>query len=546
MAPWPWPLAPVLLTLLVSAGALLVYLVDKHVVRGGEAMATNGPVEVPSESGVEETQLLPRRLSILAGFTREILPVLILLWAGLIVAYLVSQRDYLWTILPWATVTTIMLWPVGRRLKRSYFSYRSIGFVIGVISMAYIPFAGFGLMAEGLSFGVKSAIFFGLVIDLTALGILPGLRWFIGRPMGMFFRPDLLFGDGRVLATGTLALVLGLRYIIGSPAMGVTWPLPKWDWYAIFFAMVVGLIPLIALRGMTKVLMRMRRMRDVKWNGWGAVIIREGLLVVTVLSIGYGFHNAFMGTRPFADPILTSDRDFGPALGIVLGAAAFLILVRGGYKKAIGDPFIVETIVQSFIKQVLLVIGVVGLMYGFMSILSMSPMPTKMGINGLRTWSNSAKIWEVGIPIVAWGLIMLIPIRVWIQHYQRHAIVAQMAAVIVPNQRPEHRRWLLTVMMAALQDMPTERRVSYLTTMNAALATADAGARAAVTEGMVSRLVELPPGQRNVMMEAQAAALGKLKPEHRVMRMADMMGAVSNLPEENRRLIMEKIASMLV
>lgn len=119
--------------------------------------------------------------------------------------------------------------------------------------------------------------------------------------------------------------------------------------------MVAGLIPLIAVRGMTKPLMRMRRMRDRKWTGWGAIINREGLLVITVLSIGYGFHNAFLGAPPFTVPIFTSGPDFWPALGIVLGAAAFLVFVRGGYKKAIGDPFIREAIAQSFVKQVLLV-----------------------------------------------------------------------------------------------------------------------------------------------------------------------------------------------
>jgi len=35
----------------------------------------------------------PAPLPILAGFVREIVPALLLLWAGLIVAYLVTGRD---------------------------------------------------------------------------------------------------------------------------------------------------------------------------------------------------------------------------------------------------------------------------------------------------------------------------------------------------------------------------------------------------------------------------------------------------------------------
>ncbi|MBI4306002.1 MAG: hypothetical protein HY678_06745 [Chloroflexi bacterium] len=486
-----------------------------------------------------------RVLSILPGFGREILPALVLLWTGLIVAYLVTERDYLWAILAWATVTTIMLWPVGRRLGRSYFSYRSVGFVIGVISMAYIPFAGFGLMSDA-SFKVKSAIFFGLVFDLTALGILPGLRWFIGRPMGMFFRPDLLFGDGRVLATGILAIALGLRYIIGGPGpQELAWPLPNWNWYAIFFAMVGGLIPLIAVRGMTKLLMRMRRMRDGAWTGWAATVIREGLLVIAALSVGYGFHNAFLGADPFTVTIFVSDPDFWPALSIVLGAAFFLIFVRGGYKRAIGDPFIRETLTQSVVKQVLLVIGVITLFYGLMSMLSMDPMHTKMGVNGLRTWDNTARLWSVGVPIVAWGLFMLIAVRVIIQHWQRHAIVAQMASVILPSQKPPQRARLVAGMIAGLLQMQPAPRIAYLRTMNESLATATPEARAAVTQEMVGQLVSLPQDRRDALMRSQAEALGLCKPDERVTRMADMMGAVSELPEGQRQMMMRTMAALV-
>lgn len=542
MASWPMPAAPILLAILVLAAAVVVYLLNHYVIRGNQvaiAVRANTLRQLPAA-------ISPHRLPILAGFTTEILPALALLWTGILVAYAVTESPYLWTILPWATVSTVMLWPVGRRLKRGYLSYRSVGFIIGVISMAYIPFAGFGMISD-LSFKAKSAIFFGLVVDLTALGILPGLRWFIGKPIGMFFRPDLLFGDGRVLATGTLALVLGMRYIIGAPGpKELAWPLPAWNWYAIFYAMVAGLIPLIALRGMTKLVMRLRRMRDAKWNGWVAVFIREGLLVVTVLSIGYGFHNAFMGLQPFNDQLQTSDPDFWPAVGITVAGAAFLIFVRGGHKMLVGDPFIRETWKATLVKQVLLVVGLVVLFYGFMSLLHTGPMAIKMGVNGLRTWDNMAKEWTVGLPIFFWGVALLIPVRVLIQHYQRHAIVGQMAAVIIPNQMAEHRARLLRRMLIdGLLTMPLSQRKSYMVTMNQALAGAAPEARAATTGAMVGVLADLPTPQRDTIMETQAAALGSLRSEERVTRMADMMSAVSQLPDEKRRAMMDKMASML-
>lgn len=495
------------------------------------------------------------RLQILPGFWDELFPVLVLLWTGVILAYLILGWDYLWTLLPWATVTTIMLWPVGGALGDHYLlfkgvpylSYRTVGFIIGVLSMALIPFSGFALKSD-LPFGVRSAVFFGMIIGITTLGILPGLRRNIGPPIGMFFRPDLLFGDGRVLAMGFISLVVGLRYIIGGPAMDVPWPLPKWDWYAIFFVIVAGLIPLIALRGVLKLFMRMRRMRDKAWTGWWAVLIREGICVLTFLSIGYGFHAAFMGVSPFTVPILTGHPHFWPALGITLAGACWLIFVRGAYKKyVIGDPFIRETTDMAIAKHVLLVVGILVLVYGFMSLLSLDPMHTEMGIGGLRSFSNTAQIWPIGLPFILWGVILLVPVRAFVQHNQRHAIVAQMAAIILPWQRPEPRQRAVRRMIRdGLLEVPPGYRWDYQVTINRALADMPPEDRVAVTRSMVSVIADLPAEQRNTMIESQATALGLCPPRVRIIRMTDMMTAVAELPEEKRQPIMEKMATLLM
>lgn len=526
----------------------------------------------------------PRRLPILAGFVKEVLPVLLLLWTGLIVAYLVTERDYLWFLLPWATVTTIMLWPVGRSLGRGYFTYRRILFIVGVLSMAYIPFIGF-MLGTNIPYKVKLALFILLPVDLTVFAILPSLRWAIGKPLQMFFRPDLLFGDGRVLCCGAIAFVLGLRYFVGHPPPeGIPVPIPKWDWYGIFFAVVFGFIPLIALRGITKLLMRLRRMRDDAWRGWGMVFLREVWLVLTLLAIGFGFHNAFKGTHPFViSHHVLHNWSWVPIVTMAL-AALFLIFVRGGFKKLIGDPFIKERVWQSFVKQVLLVVGLLVLMWSFMSILDTELMDVKHA--GYRPIENQARLehlehlekkemagkamheprrgpasgfilpgikgifigrWNwVGVAFILWGLIVLVPFRVLAQHYQRHAIVAQMAAVIIPHQRPEHRQRLVQKMMLdGLLEMPFGQRRSYMVTMNRALAGAPDEAREATTQAMVGVLADLPTTQRRTIMETQAAALGELTNQERVTRMADMMGAVSQLPEEKRRIIMQVMASLL-
>jgi hypothetical protein len=435
------------------------------------------------------------RPAILLGFREEILPALILLWGAVLAALLIWPLDFWLPVGVWATVTTIMLWPVGRRLNLAYREYRTVWFVLGVLSMAYILFAGF-VMQSDLPFLTKSIIFWGLVVDLTVFAVIPSFGFAIGRPVNMVFRPDLIFGDGRVLCCGIIAMVLGMRYIIGSPPMGAPWPIPKWNWWAIFFAMVVGFLPLIPLRGMMKLRMRLARVREGRWAGWGAILLREALLVVGALAIGYGFHNAFLGTTPFTVPLRIDAPGFDQALAIIGGAALFLIVVRGAYKKAIGDPFIRETVGQTWLKEILLVVGLVPLYYGLMSLLHMDPMHLEAGVGGLRTLENAALIWPIGLPIFLWGLAVLIPFRVLAQIEQRKALARQMAAVVLPHETPAARHRMLVAIMAALAGMPGKPRLVYMREMQSAL---DAS----------------PPEVRRLMIEARMGALAELAPEKR-------------------------------
>jgi hypothetical protein len=440
------------------------------------------------------------RLPILLEVREGILPALVAIWTALVTGFAVWRWQWAFAAGVWATVTTIMLWPVGRRLGRPYLSYRTPYFILGVLSMGYILFAGFMLQWARVPFLWKSLIFWGLVADLTVFGLIPGLRTAIGRPLPMFFRPDLIFGDGRVLCCGIVAMVLGMRYLIGSPPMGVPWPVPRWNWWAILVAMLTGFIPMIPLRGVTKLLMRIRRMRDGQWGGWGAIFVRELLLVVAALGIGYGFHNAFLGAVPFTVPLRTDAPGFWTALAIMIGSTFWLVVVRGGYKRYVGDPFIRETIGQSVLKQVMLVVGLIPLYYGFMSILHMDPMHLQRGVGGLRTPANMALIWPVGLPIFLWGLTMLVPFRVLIQYYQREALVAQMAAVILPSFTPEGRRRVLVRVLRALAQMPEAERYRYMRVMQGAIAQADDRVRAVMTLSRMEALAELRGEERRTCM----------------------------------------------
>lgn len=537
--PWPWPLAPLFLLAPLALAWLLFSLEHTHIVRG-EVVSGRATALGAAPVAVRE------RVPIFRRFREEILPVLAALWLVLLAAFLLTGEPALWVILPWSTVTVMMLWPVGRMLGVPYLAYRSPIFILGVLSMAYIIFTGIAMRSD-LPFMAKSVIFCGLVLDLTILGIAPSLPWAIGRPLGMFFRPDLIFGDGRVLCCGTIALVLGMRYMIGTPAPdGAPWPIPKWDWYAILFAISIGFVPLIPLRGILKLIQRLRRVIDDRWGGWGAIVAREAILVVGLLAIGYGFHNAFLGRQPFTSGFLNIPA-FWQALAITLVGALFLIVVRGGYKRHIGEPFVRETIGQTWIKEGLYLVGATILFYGLMSLLHTDRMAFDAGQAHLRTLAlaadRPAQFW-IGAALFLWGAIVVVPFRVLAQHYQRHALAAQMAAVVIPAFDPAQRRRVLRKVLGALDGMPTRRAGGYMRAMLEGLDAAPAEARQLMARERVSVLAALQGRSRDHLMECMASGLAQLPEDQRARAMADTMSAVSELPSDERRAFIATTSAM--
>ena len=144
---------------------------------------------------VEQTlPLAPRGrtegLPILIGFRTEILPAVALLWTGITIAFIVTREAYLWPVAVWATVTTMMLWPVGRTLGRPYFSYRTPLFVLGVLSMGYIIFT------ESLPPTKRDAV--KKSMEAAAMQLPEGPRKII-----MKTQEELMAGMGRMAMAGT-------------------------------------------------------------------------------------------------------------------------------------------------------------------------------------------------------------------------------------------------------------------------------------------------------------------------------------------------------
>jgi hypothetical protein len=439
--------------------------------------------------------LLPPDLPILVGFRDELLPALVALWVVLLGSWVWADREYFVPLALWATVTTIMLWPVGRRLGRAYLSYRTGLFILGVLSMAYIPAIGF-ILQSSLPYSVKLALWLLLPVDLTVFAILPSLRQAIALPIRMFFRPDLLFGDGRVLCCGTIALLFGIRYLIGPhPPEGVPVAIPRWNWWGIALAMGLGFIPMIPLRGMTKLLTRMSRLIRDEWYGWWGVFLKETFLALTLLAITLGFHHVFKGWTPFEPRFWEEARGAvahrGPWPGVLLLAFGYLwlVVVRGGYKKAIGEPFIKETVAQTWLKELLYVPGVVTLIPGLMLL-----------IEEHFGQLNKGAMLAVGIPFFLWGLAMVTGFRVLAQINQRRAIVQQMAAVVLPAQTPEVRRKVLTKILNALCEMKESQRLFYMRAMQEAIGQASEAVREVMTRDRLACLAALPPEKRRTIM----------------------------------------------
>lgn len=562
--PWPWPFAPLVLLTTIGLAAIVLRLVHTHVALGGDDQARR------ARAGSRD------RVPLLPTFRTEILPALAILWLVLVAAWSATGAAIFWALIPWASVTLIMLWPVARDLEGEpdYLSYRSWLFLLGVVSMGYIIVTGVALESE-LPYGAKLVVFLLLPVILTVFGILPSLRAAIGRPMPLVFRPDLIFGDGRVLATGTLSLILGLRYLVGGPPSdGVSVPLPAWNWWAILWAIALGFVPIIAIRGMLKLLQRVRRIRDGEWRGWTSIALRELLLVAGVLGIAFGFHNVFMGATPFVEsPTAFHELTWVPLVGVALGTA-FLIFVRGGYKRAIGEPFIRETLGQTWVKELLYVAGILVVTWSFLSILATgigdvqhagyrhvaafgaqpTPGAAPSGPAVMR-WPESGFVlgglrglvvgpWNwVGLALAAWGVVVLVPFRVLAQHEQRRALVAQMAAVLLPSFEPEERERALRKILAHLAQMSARRASRYVHAMLEGLDAAPAPTRALMAGERVRILAALPEDDRDHLIACMQRALAKCDEPVRVRAMADTMAAIAALPEEARRSFIERMTA---
>ncbi len=425
------------------------------------------------------------------GFKKRILPVLVVYWVLTTIFALLNQPVAL-VIGSWATVTTIMIWPVGAPLGKAYRSYRTAWFIIGVASMVGIPLFGYLIIVSTDSM-VKYAALLGLAVDIGVWGIPASTKRAFSRPIPMLFRPDLIFGDGRILAGGIVAVGLGIVSIFGPPGIA-----PKGNWYALFSVIVLALIQIIPIRGMWKMRNRLSRLLFDRWDGYLATVAKESYLIIAVVALMFSFHNFFGGVIPFTRNVLAGSNE---GLAVMVVAALFIILVRSWYKKyRIGDPFIVESFSQGLVKHGILAMGLVGFVYGLVNVM-MGQFP--------RTFNTGNFLYQslIGAIMLAWGVMLLVPVRSWAQCNQRKAMIRQMVEVVLPKLSDDLRVKAIKKVITAVLQIPEERRAKIVKDMTTFLGEMDEKDRQKVMKTQLEVLSSLPEDKRLVMMKAMDNAM---------------------------------------
>ena len=491
---------------------------------------TDGP---PVTTRKGELPVLPR-------FRQEVLPALALWWAVMLGLFF-SLQDYFLAIALVGTPTLAMLWPVGRSLGCRYLSYRPLPWVIAIVTMWMIPVTGLVFTETEWSFNVKSAIFFALPPVIAFGGIFVALQWAQSRPpIRMFFRPDLLFGDGRTLVGGTLMLVLGMRYLLAGHPLDVPWALPKWDWLSLAFGIAFAIIPIVLMRGMVKLVQRLMRLRDEVFNGYPSIAFREWLLLFFALSFGFAFHHLFIGRtvfstigEPGAYPITPR---FWIGLGLMGVAAWWMLFVKGGIKKLIGEPFFFETFGQTLQKQLVFTAGWGLFFYGYMSLLNSE------GFGAIHPWDDQSKI---GIGFLATGIAVLTIGRAVAQHYQRQGMLAHFMAVILPTQADRARERMMARILEGMTRIPPKQQEAAWRTINQAWDGIDEDERSLMVWTTVNALAKLPSQQRQSLIRSQSNALARLDQGTKRRAVAEIARAISGL-EAGKEVIRSEFAHLVV
>ncbi|MHB1487965.1 MAG: hypothetical protein ACYCZM_10495, partial [Acidimicrobiales bacterium] len=416
----------------------------------------------------------------------------------------------------------VMLWPSAGTHR--YLAYKTPLFIFTIVFEEWIMLAGVALhVPSALS---DKDLWFQLVLVGFFLGTvaisLPGVEGEYRK--GVFFRPDLLYGNGAYLARGEIFVALGIKLFI-SPEKAY----PIWNWWGLEWA-IFAMVLMVPFRGILK--MRMRRARFLDLDNWMGRGLRPGLwvkevfLFVSLVMLVYGFANAYMGLTPFTwVPGHPMHGTHGPnwwGLAFLAGAFIIIVGVRGWYKTRLAEP---ASAGSELVKGLLLWVGFVGIIYGFLLVL--------MGVGWLALYGSGSPNFWWGVWASALGLLMVGPLRVVAQRQELKGLlrimIPRMADLDEGTRRVMMGRRLEVV--AAMAERPCNENVALMMKIIGELPDQ---ARKCLVDTRTWVVANADDDIRVRLMAAMAKVLGTMQEPERRRVMTEVMGSVAQLPDNQR------------
>lgn len=464
------------------------------------AEAWSDQQSIHPDNTMEEGSTMGVELPMFPGFIPRMLPLILGIWVlALVLTFSIPLLStgvwggVLLVLAAWATPTLMMLWPVARREGQAYTAYRRSAFLLSVLSMAGVPLAvGIVILAPPADATLRIGAVVALLTLVIGFGGIPAaIQRAQGRPVRMFFRPDLVLGTNRILAGGLVAVAIGMKFIFTDAPPG---DVPHGNWYAFAFLIVLGLYQLIPIRGMIKVKTRMLRMTKGRTRGFLATAAKESYLLAILTLMLFFAHNFFGGVVPFTMNVLKGSV-FGVELMLVSGG--ILVVVRSAYKMRIGDPFFRETFQQSLLKDLLLLVGVTVYLYGYLNVM-LGHVTINSGSAAYLTW--------IGLGLYAWGALFLLPVRAWARTREQQGILDQMVCVVLPSLPGPSRDRTVDSLLRSLVRMPRVQAERAMGMMKGALSRAPKKAQDEVVSSQLRALVNLPGPDRARILQMMDAA----------------------------------------
>jgi hypothetical protein len=196
-------------------------------------------------------------------------------------------------------------------------------------------------------------------------------------------------GGSRALAVGTILLGIGLGQIANERLTP-----PMWNWISFLGLTLTGMLVLVVGRGAVKAAIHEGNQPQGGTRRLLGLLATELLLVAGLAVMIYGaLNNLVLGANGFR----TGFKGNGEGLALWIAAALFLVLVRGGFKLALGNR---GGAGAAALGELLYFAGVFAFIVGERSVISGQPPGVPIG--------GAA----VGAALIMGGaLFLLVPVR---------------------------------------------------------------------------------------------------------------------------------------